>query len=146
VDEKEDAGAAYAFILESKAKAKKISSSLGKSGRRHFPDWDVFKFTGDEAEEVTITLDIDEEGDNNGGERATLIVKNKKRCVWLFEIVRGAMPNQITTTLPGDCEYLIGVFEQPRFAKGKKFEGDYSITLESSGNAYQTLEPTCWVE
>ena len=59
---------------------------------------------------------------------------------------RAPLSNAVTATLPASGKYLVVVAEQTKFAKGRKFKGDYCLTLESSQDAWQTLEATGWVE
>jgi hypothetical protein len=123
-----------------------ICSTLGNDPHPSILDQDIFEFEGTADEEVTIRLEVDEQGSNNGGERATLILMDEIRRVWFFRIDRSALVNEITATLPADGGYLIIVAEQPWFFRGKRFRGDYCLTLESSEDASQTLEATYWVE
>lgn len=123
----------------------KICSILGNDPKSSIFDQDIFKFQGAEGEEVTITLEPDVSGSYTG-ERATLILKDRIRRVRFFRIDRSALPNTISATLPATGKYRIIVSEQPRFIKGKRFRGDYCLTLESSEVAWQTLEETRWVE
>jgi hypothetical protein len=113
-----------------------ICDSLGSDARHALLDQDRFEFSGLKGEEVTISLDVDQDGENNGGSRATLRLKDKHiRGVWLHETEKGDLKNQITTTLPADGEYLVIVGEQPHLAKGDPFKGDYCLTVEdASGN------------
>jgi hypothetical protein len=97
------------------------------------------------GERVTVRLEADPSG-SHIGERAALLLKDRMRCVWLFRMDRSALPNEITVTLPASGTYDIIVGEQPKFALGKRFRGDYRPTLESSQDAWQTLATTGWVE
>ena len=122
-----------------------ICSTLGDNPHKLIRDRDIFKFSGEEGEEVVVRLEADYDGFSEG-ERATLILKDRIRRVWLFKIDRSALPNTITSTLPATGQYRVVVAEQSRFAHGEKFIGDYCLSLESSQDAWQTLEPTRWVE
>lgn len=122
----------------------RFQATLGDNRRGFFLDQDVFKFEGTKGEEVEIRLE--ECGNSNVGERATLILKDRIRRVRLFKLDRSALPNEITATLPATGKYLIIVAEQPRFARGKKFKGDYWLTMKSTEEAFQTLKATPWME
>ena len=122
-----------------------ICSTLGDDPKPSLLDQDIFKFEGTVSEEVTIRLEIDP-SESHTGERATLILKDKIKGVRFFRKDRRALPNEITATLPATGKYLIIVAEQPKFARDKRFRGDYCLTLESSGEAWQTIEAIKWVE
>lgn len=117
---------------------------LGNDPKPSILDQDIFVFEGNANEEVTIRLE-ESEGDNTG-ERATLILKDRIRRVWFFDIDRSALPNEITATLPATGKYVIVVTEQPMFISHNRFRGNYCLTLEASPETAQTLEPTHWVE
>jgi PKD repeat protein len=126
-----------------------ICSTLGNDSKPFRLDWDIFGFYGEEGEEVAVTLSPDTSGLYTG-ERATLILMDWIRRVRFFEIDRSALPNTITATLPATGKYYLIVSEQPKFRgkwfRGRRFQGDYCLTMESSQGAWQTLEPTRWVE
>ncbi|HEY7491728.1 MAG TPA: hypothetical protein VIH59_11550 [Candidatus Tectomicrobia bacterium] len=88
-------------------------------------DQDIFHFTDTKREKVTITLE-ELSDPQNRGERA--------------------LPNVIDATLPATGRYLLTVAEHPRFKHNPSFRGNYCVTLKSSGTAWDTLEPTAWVE
>ncbi len=120
-------------------------STLGDNTRRYLPDLDIFQFEGTKGEQVLITLDADPFGTYTG-ERATLTVTDHIAKAWLFRIDQSALPNQITATLPATGAYRISVLEQLPQIPGKPFTGNYCLTMESSGNAYETLRPASLVE
>jgi ELWxxDGT repeat protein len=126
------------------AQSETIRSYLGDDPWWCFPDWDLFRFEGEEGEEITITLEAAD--GSASGEHATLILKDKIKGVCVLEKDKSALPNEITVVLPAAGNYRILVAEQAWFMPGAPFIGEYDLTLESSGNAYQTFEPTCWVE
>jgi hypothetical protein len=124
-----------------------ICASLRRDPKLSFLDQNLFKFEGTEGEVVTITLE-EAPGDNTG-ELATLIIEDHNNRAWLFRIDRSALPNTITTTLPATGQYRIFVAEQPlfpSFVSGERFRGNYCLSLESSQDAWQTLEPAAWLE
>lgn len=132
-------------ILVAEAGVTAICSSLGDNPRPFIPDQDIFRFNGTQGEHVTVRLEADPSGSHTG-QRATLLLRDRIRCTWLFRMDRSALPNEITVTLPASGRYDIMVKEQPRFLRGKRFRGDYCLRLESSEDAWQTLEATGWVE
>ncbi len=117
-------------------------SNLGNS---FFIDIDLYKFTGQAGEEVTLRLQADPRGSSTG-ERATLKLIDAIRGVFLLRINAGDLPNNITATLPADGKYHVFVEEQPRFFPGIRFQGDYCVTIESSGEAASTFSLTPLVE
>jgi hypothetical protein len=102
-------------------------------------DIDLYTFGGSKGEKITITLEANEDGENNGGKRAILILKNKRKKVRFFKIDRTSLPNQITTTLPADGKYTIVVAEFPNCSGRKQFQGDYCLTLEGTTGILKTL-------
>lgn len=123
----------------------KLCSFLGDDRWPSWLDQDIYTFEGSQGETVTVRLEAELSG-SHVGERATLILRDRIHRVWLFRIDRSALPNEITVALPASGRYDIVVAEQPRFVRGKRFRGDYCLTLESTQDAWQTLEPTHWVE
>jgi hypothetical protein len=99
----------------------------------------LYTFGGSKGEKTTITLEVNEDGENNGGKRAILILKNKRKKVEFFKIDRISLPNQITTTLPADGKYTIVVAEFPNCSGRKQFQGDYCLTLEGTTGILKTL-------
>lgn len=119
-------------------------STLGNDKNHWLLDLDIFTFQGAQGEEVFVGL---EKAENDlSGNRATLMLVDAIRGAHLFRIDRGGLPNEVEATLPATGKYLVIVSEQPRFARGIRFKGDYCISVQSSGGAAQTLAPTAWVE
>ena len=56
-----------------------------------------------------------------------------------------ALPNVIQATLSATGPYLLTVAEQPQWAPDEAFHGEYCVTLESSQQVWQTLDPTASV-
>ncbi len=129
--------------------AGQICATLGDNSRKFIPDFDLFTFSAEEGEEVVLRLEADSDGWFQG-EYATLILKDKIRRVWFFEMDNSALRNTINATLPATGEYRVIVAEQPKFRRkwfrARRFQGDYCLTLKSSQDARQTLEPTRSVE
>jgi hypothetical protein len=108
-------------------------------------DQDIFRFTGTKGEAVTITLEV-LPSPQNTGERATLLLLDDIRKVFFARLDSSALPNTIQATLPATGGYLLTVAEQPQWAPGTAFLGVYCVTLESSKEAWESFEPTEWVE
>ena len=121
-----------------------ICSTLGDDPKPSLLDQDIYSFEGQEGEKVSVLLE--KSGDGNNGNRATLILKKKFPGRRFFKIDRSALPNKIEAVLPASGEYRIIVAEQPRRARGKRYRGDYCLTLESSQDAFASLSTTAWVE
>jgi len=107
-----------------------IHSKLERK-HRHWLYWHKYTFEGVKDQVVTLNLQADPDG-LSGGERATLILKDKIRRVRLYKKDRGELPNTITATLPADGKYVVYVVKQPWFCRGKNFRGDYILTLEGT--------------
>jgi subtilisin family serine protease len=128
------------------AVSRTVCSLLGNDPRPSLLDQDIFTFAGTAGERVTVRVEQAPTGVHTG-ERVTLILSDAIKGAVLVEIDNSALPNEITATLPATGTYLIIIGEQPLLAPGKRFRGDYCLTLESSaGGASQTLTPTAWVE
>jgi hypothetical protein len=122
-----------------------VCSRLGNDPRPSLLDRDIFTFAGTAGEDVAIRVEQDPAGVHTG-ERLTLILTSKIKRVPLLRTDNSALPNEITATLPATGAYQIIIAEQPKLVSPKRFRGDYCVTLESSGSAAQTLDPTAWVE
>jgi hypothetical protein len=123
-----------------------VCSRLGNDPRPSLLDQDIFTFQGTAGESVTIRLAIDPAGVQHIGDRATLMLTGKTKKVVLLRTDSSALPNEIMATLPATGAYQITIAEQPKLLSRNRFRGDYCVTLESSGGAAQTLDPTAWVE
>jgi hypothetical protein len=120
-------------------------------------DQDIFRFTGQEGEEVAIRLETDPNG-HWEGKYATLTLDIPGRDVmWLSHwgswretpADRAPLAIERTMTLPATGEYEIWVIEQDgnlAWPLSEAFEGDYCLTLKSSQGAWQTLQPARSVE
>jgi hypothetical protein len=113
-----------------------VCTKLGQNGFfSSLPDADEFKFHGTAGELVSVRLDRDPRGPNEG-KHATLILEGHG----LFFVSRGPLMNDITVTLPNTGGYKVIVAEQADFEEGSRFRGDYCVTLESSDAAFATFE------
>lgn len=122
-----------------------ICSILRNDHRPFLLDRDFFKFTGTKGETVTIRLEADPPGAGTGKQAGLLLWHNIRR-VWFMKKDWGILPNEITVALPATGRYYIGVAEQPKFARGIRYRGNYCLTLEASPATYQTLAPAFRVE
>ncbi len=137
---------------------KTICSFLGDhafAGFSSVRDCDAYTFDGEEGEEVIIKLEADPLGAYTGEYALSayespvdVSLFKKIRKFQLSETQRGALPLEMTLALPTTGQYRIKVGQSSfvreggRFYFGDQFEGNYCLTLESSGDAWQTLDPT----
>lgn len=137
---------------------KTICSFLGDhafAGFSSVRDCDAYIFDGEQGEEVIIKLEADPLGAYTGEYALSayespidVSLFKKIRKFQLSETQRGALPLEMTLALPTTGQYRIKVGQSSfmreggRFYFGDQFEGNYCLTLESSGDAWQTLEPT----
>lgn len=126
-------------------------------GHRFLPDVDVFRFEGAAGEEVTAMLE-EQPGQGNAGNRASLALVHGVRAPRLLELDKGTLPGQITATLPAAGRYFVAV-TQPLWGRHDRdrhahhrcrlfrpFQGDYCLTVRSSGDAFSSLRTTRSVE
>ncbi len=133
-------GSAYVFSLGLDFSTT-FCSTLGDniSAYSFVRDTDKFSFTGLAGETISLSLDTDSEGTNNGGDSATLILRDQILGVSLLEKDTGPLVNNISVTLPSNGPYNILVKEQrPSTAT---FEGDYCLSLESDTPPAPAIEP-----
>jgi hypothetical protein len=142
-DDFEVLGAWVVFQGEPPARAATTVSSILGNGPRRRLDQDMFTFNGTKGESVTLTLGRGLLGFYTG-KKATLKLKDQIRRVRFSKADKSALPNQIRATLPKTGKYAIWVQEQRN--KRKRFNGEYRLTLESSQDAWMTLQPTSSVE
>jgi hypothetical protein len=119
-------------VLQSTKNVTEITSVLGSEHRPWGIDKDIYTFHGTEGKKVTVTLRAKLGGKNNHGHRATLKLKDNIRSISFYRIDSGRLPNQICATLPATGQYHVLVAGQPRFFRGKRFLGEYTITLEGA--------------
>jgi len=124
-------------VLQSTKNVTEITSALGSDHRPWGIDKDIYTFHGTEGKQVTVTLKAKSAGKNNHGDRATLKLKDNIRGVSFYRIDSGSLPNQICATLPATGEYHIIVAGQPRFFRGKRFSGEYTLTLEGPSGSLE---------
>jgi hypothetical protein len=119
-------------LLESTKSVTVINSVLGSKRRPWGIDKDIYSFHGTQGQKVTVTLRAKLAGKNNHGHRATLKLKDNIRGISFCRIDSSRLPNQICATLPATGQYFVYVAGQPRFFRGKRFLGEYSLTLEGA--------------
>ena len=107
-----------------------ICSALG--GHR-LPDVHLFSFIGGMGEKVTVKLAANPAGTFTPG-RAALTVFG----ISLLRLDATDLPNTITATLPRTGNYFVTVAEL--LLRTGKFKGDYCVSVESTQNAWQTLQ------
>lgn len=119
-------------VLQSTKNVTVINSVLGS--RRH--PWgigkDIYTFHGMKGERVTVTLRAKSGGKNNGGNRATLKLKDNIAGIRFYRMDCSRLPNKICATLPATGQYRVIVAGQPRLFRGRRFVGEYTITLEGA--------------
>jgi len=125
-------------VLPSTKKVTEITSVLGWGHHPWGLDKDVYTFHGQKGERVAVTLKQKTAGKNNGGDRATLKLKDNIRGISFYRIDSGRLPNQISATLPATGEYHVIVAGQPRFFRGKRFVGEYTLSLEGASGGLET--------
>jgi hypothetical protein len=130
-------------VLPSTESVSEITAVLGPEHHHSWgTDKDIFNFHGTEGDKVTITLKAKTGGKNNKGDRATLKLKDNIRGVSFYRVDSSRLPNHIYATLPATGQYHILVAGQPRFFRGKRFLGEYTLTLEgASGNLAKGAGP-----
>ena len=106
-----------------------ICSTLGNQG---VLDIDLFEFNGVKGETVTVTLAPNPAGTFTPG-RAALALFG----IGLFKGDASALPNTTTATLPRTGTFYVTASEV--LLGTGKFSGAYCVSLESSGNAWQTF-------
>jgi hypothetical protein len=119
-------------VLQSTKNVTEISSVLGSKNRPWGIDKDIYTFHGTKGERVTVTLNAKLGGKNNGGNRATLKLKDNIVGTRFYKMVCSRLPNKIFATLPATGQYHVLVAGQPRFFRGKRFLGEYTIALEGT--------------
>ena len=124
-------------VLQSTKNVSEINSVLGSRNRPWGLDKDIYTFHGTEGKKVTVTLRAKLGGKNDGGNRATLKLKDNIRGTSFYRIDSGRLPNKICATLPATGQYHVFVAGQPRFFRGKRFLGEYSITLEGASGSLE---------
>ena len=119
-------------VLQSTKSITEITSVLGSEHRPWGIDKDIYTFHGTKGERVTVTLRAKLGGKNNGGNRATLKLKDNIVGTRFYKVVCSRLPNKIYATLPATGQYYVSVAGRPRFFRGKRFLGEYTITLEGT--------------
>ncbi len=133
------------FIGPAPVVSARICSALGDDRPPSRLDQDVFRFTGAKEEKVTLTLE-ESPGAQNRGKPAILLLVDDIRGVSFARFDAGDIPNEVSAKLPAAGRYLVVVAEEPKFARGIRFTGNYCVTLESSMKASSTFEATGSVE
>jgi len=104
------------------------------------PDIDTFGFTGTAGDEITVTLEADPQAGHNGG-TASLGVSGQS----LLKVTRGALPLEITATLPRDGKYS-AIVTQSTHPGDPSFRGSYLLHIKLSTGSIDLIEPTANVE
>jgi sugar lactone lactonase YvrE len=117
-----------------------ICSYLGDEHKPFIFDQDIYNFSGKKGETITVRLDANP-SEAGLGKRATLALVDNIKGTFLLRVDRSELPNKITVILPATGKYYIIVAEQPIIGRGKRYRGNYCLTLGASTATYQTLAP-----
>lgn len=120
--------------LQSEAPPAQVCAALGDNSGR-FRDADRFRIVGTRGEEVSLEL----AAQNGSDKRAWVSAAGATR----FRVNAGKLPNGLSFTLRRDGGVTITVRE---LFGSSAFEGDYCLTVRSSGDAASTLKPLSSVE
>lgn len=124
-------------VLPSTMSISEINSVLGSQHRLWGVDKDMYTFQGTKGDKVTVTLKAKTGGKTNNGDRATLKLKDNIRGVSFYRVDSSRLPNHIYATLPATGQYHILVAGQPRLFRGKRFLGEYTLTLEGASGSLE---------
>jgi hypothetical protein len=127
-----------------------VYAKLGDQRCRRWyrPDIDIFNFSGEKGEKITLKLKKDRSGKWRG-KRAILMLQDRIRGVRFYRADCGSLPGRIKAVLPETGKYRVTLIEYPRWRRwgnSKKFLGSYCLMLKSSKEAWKTLRATRWVE
>lgn len=132
--------ASYTWTVNTVPSGTVLCSILGNDPKPSVLDQDIYKLRGTKGEQVRIRLEA--VGNNNKGDKASLALVG----IGVLKTDNSALPNEVSAVLPTTGEYLVIVAEQPSILSSSRFRGNYCVSVQSSGNAAQTLQPTEWVE
>lgn len=124
-------------------------ATLGDDNARPRRDRDTFTFNfgpnpGDGL--VTVTLEEDPEAGHTGEEATLSISKiNSPGDLRPLPPIGGALPIEMTVTLPTDGEYRI-VVEQNGIPDDVRFRGRYYLSVTSDSGDIEEIRPTEDVE
>jgi hypothetical protein len=124
-------------VLPSTTNVTEINSVLDRHHRPWGVDKDIYTFSGTKGDKVTVTLKAKTGGKNNNGDRATLKLKDNIWGVSFYRVDSSRLPNHIYATLPATGQYHILVAGQPRFFRGRRFLGEYTLTLEGASGSVE---------
>ena len=103
------------------------------------PDSDMFHFAGEAGDSVTVRLETDPRGGNNGGQATLRFVGPPTKQV------SGELPKRVDVTLGSTGRYDI-VVEQPGEQGEERYRGGYILTVESLQGNVRRLVPSNSVE
>jgi hypothetical protein len=124
-------------VLPSSNSVTEINSVLSSAHRPWGIDKDIYTFHGTQGKQVTVTLKAKTGGKNNHGDRATLQLKDNIKGIGFQRTHSGTLPNQISATLPATGEYQVIVAGEPRSFRGKRFLGEYTLTVEGASGSLE---------
>jgi len=137
----ETAGQPQVPAIGTAAKEVSVKAWLGDSTGKpaDIPEADGFFFSGTKGDTVTIRMEADTQGGNNGGNVALLFAGPPGR------LVHGTLPRTITVQLASTTKYAI-VVKQPLGVGGKDYVGGYILKVESAQGTISSLIPARSVE
>ena len=111
---------------------------LGDRPQHSKPDKDTFSFSDTEGDEVTLKLE--EDGSvGHIGQEATLRLRGPAGTS-INEVKTGELPLEITATIPNSGDYEI-IVDQKSIPDNTRYRGGYIITLDSSLNDVNEIDP-----
>jgi hypothetical protein len=130
----------------SSSKEVSVDAWLGdsKDAASGIPESDVFTFFGTAGDTVTVRLEADTKGGNNGG-NATLRLLRREPLRQVSGELNPEHPETITAELAETGKYQIAV-EQPSGGGEKDYIGGYILRVESAQGTIKTLIPARSVE
>jgi hypothetical protein len=103
------------------------------------PESDKFSFEGTSGDTLTIRLEPNTRGGNNGGVATLRLLGPTTKQV------TGELPKEITVQLASTARYQIAV-EQPSGGSERDYRGGYILRVESALGEIKTLVPALSVE
>jgi hypothetical protein len=120
-----------------------VYSYLGNRFWRFFRDHDVWEIYAKAGESVIVTLEANPK--NRGhGKKINLILFSKTRGARLLRLDRSALDpeNKIEVQIPKDGKYGIVVGESFWWGRGKRYKGEYCLTIRASQEILDSLTAT----
>jgi hypothetical protein len=122
------------------------AATLGDDNTKPRRDRDTWTIQGTEGDTVTVTLEPDPSA-GYSGEQATLSISkiNSPADLRPLPPIDGALPIEMTVTLPSDGEYKL-VVSQNDIPEDVRFRGNYYLSVKSDSGDIQEIKPSDDVE